>query len=79
MIRVRYFAGAADAAGRDELQLDAASTVGALKQHLAESHGAEFAGVLGRCSLMVNGSRLGDDAQIPDAATVDVLPPFAGG
>ncbi|PFG30569.1 MoaD/ThiS family protein [Paramicrobacterium agarici] len=79
MIRVRYFAGAADAAGRDEAQLDTATTVGALKQHLADAHGPEFAGVLERCSLMVNGSRLGDDAAIPDAATVDVLPPFAGG
>ncbi|MCW4458698.1 MoaD/ThiS family protein [Microbacterium sp. MPKO10] len=79
MIRVRYFAGAADAAGLDEQQLDAAATVGALRQRLADAHGAEFAGVLGRCSLMVNGSRLGDEATIPDAATVDVLPPFAGG
>lgn len=79
MIRVRYFAGAADAAGLDEQQLAAPATLGALRSQLSAAHGAEFTRVLGRCSLMVNGTRLGDDAEIPDAATVDVLPPFAGG
>jgi molybdopterin synthase sulfur carrier subunit len=36
--------------------------------------------VLPKCALLVAGARTtSDDAQIPDDATIDVLPPFAGG
>ncbi|SEB88502.1 Molybdopterin converting factor, small subunit [Paramicrobacterium humi] len=78
-MRIRYFAGAADAAGREEGSLAGPITLGALRTALTAEHGAEFARVLGRCSLLVDGSRLTDDDTVPDAATVDVLPPFAGG
>ena len=109
MITVRYFAGAAEAAGRDEERLDiadlgpaalapAALTLGApsptaprpawadtaltvadLRATLVASHGAEFARVLGRCSVLIGGVRAGDADLVPAGGVVDVLPPFAGG
>lgn len=78
-MRLRYFAGAAEAAGREEQQIDGPITLGALRAALSAEHGPEFAGVLGRCSLLVDGVRGADDVLAPDTATVDVLPPFAGG
>lgn len=79
MTRIRYFAGAAESAGQEEHELDGPMTLGELRQRLTGEHGAEFTRVLNRCSLLVDGARLDDDATVPDAATVDVLPPFAGG
>lgn len=78
-MKVRYFAGAAEAAGRDEQQIDEELTLGTLRTQLSEQHGVEFARVLGRCAVLVDGERLDDDALVPPGATVDVLPPFAGG
>ncbi|GAA1651790.1 MoaD/ThiS family protein [Microbacterium flavum] len=79
-MRVRLFAGAADAAGTEDEHLDPAPrSAGALRTVLAERFGAEFADVLSRCALLVDGKRAEDDATIPASATVDVLPPFAGG
>ncbi|WP_407358289.1 MoaD/ThiS family protein [Microbacterium sp. LTA6] len=78
-MKLRYFAGAADAAGREEQQVHGPITLGALRVVLSTEHGPEFADVLGRCSLLVDGTRGGDDVVVPDDATVDVLPPFAGG
>ncbi|WP_285727191.1 MoaD/ThiS family protein [Psychromicrobium xiongbiense] len=78
-MNIRFFAGAADAAGTQEQQLAGPMTLGALRAALTHAHGPEFARVLGRCSLMVDGVRAGDEAWIDESATVDVLPPFAGG
>ncbi|GAB3611340.1 MoaD/ThiS family protein [Humibacter ginsengiterrae] len=78
-MRVRFFAGAAEAAGLDEQQVDASMTFGELRAALADEHGAEFARVLERCAVRVDGARLADDDLVPADATVDVLPPFAGG
>ncbi|WP_241992991.1 MoaD/ThiS family protein [Cryobacterium frigoriphilum] len=79
MVSIRFFAGAAEAAGTESLTLETA-TVGALRHDLVERFGPEFARVLGLCALLVNGTRATDDAaRLPEAATVDVLPPFAGG
>ncbi|WP_129658142.1 MoaD/ThiS family protein [Rothia halotolerans] len=79
-MRIRYFAGAAEAAGLEESTVEGPLGVAELREALISAHGPEFARVLGRCSLLADGVRLGtDDAQVPDAATVDVLPPFAGG
>lgn len=79
MANVRYFAGAAEAAGVEAEQLEAA-TVGELLARMGETRGAELARVLARCSLLVNGVRT-DDPTAPLTAVdaVDVLPPFAGG
>jgi len=64
--------GPSDAAGHD-------FTLGALRSALADSYGAEFARVLRRCAVLVDGERLDDDDPVPAGATVDILPPFAGG
>lgn len=78
MITVRYFAGAAEAAGVDSEEV-AAATRGDLRAALLGRH-ARLAGVLDRCALLADGVRLDDDAApVPAGATVDVLPPFAGG
>lgn len=79
MPQVRYFAGAADAAGTASETVDA-TTLGALRDALVTAHGASFAQVLGRCSTLVDGEH-SSAADTPLAATavVDVLPPFAGG
>ncbi|MFC6354613.1 MoaD/ThiS family protein [Luethyella okanaganae] len=79
MARVRYFAAAAEAAGLDEETIDAVS-FGELSAEIVRLHGPGLEAVLRRCSLLVDGVRTdGADAAIADAATVDVLPPFAGG
>lgn len=79
-MRVRLFAGAADAAGTEDEHLDPAPRSAAdLRGLLARRYGAEFADVLSRCALLVDGKRAEGDAVIPASATVDVLPPFAGG
>ncbi len=78
MINVRYFAGAAEAAGVDGEVLSA-STAGVLRRAMVEAHGPGLARVLERCSLLADGVRVDDEAPLHDGATVDVLPPFAGG
>ena len=78
-MKLRYFAGAADAAGREEQQIDGPITIGELRAALSAEHGPEFAGVLDRCSMLVDSVRGADDVLVADTATVDVLPPFAGG
>lgn len=78
-MKVRYFAAAAEAAGVDEEDL-AGGTRGELVAAMVERHGSALGRVLDRCSLLASGERLdGDAAPVPAGATVDVLPPFAGG
>jgi molybdopterin synthase sulfur carrier subunit len=73
---VRYFAAAAEAAGRDEERLTA-STVGELHDTLLASHPA-LAPVLAKGSFLVDGVVTRDPARTL-GARVDVLPPFSGG
>ena len=79
MAVVRYFAGAAEAAGTDEEQLEGA-TVGEVLAAAQRAHGDRLATVLERCSVLHAG-RYADDEATPVSAgdTIDVLPPFAGG
>jgi len=56
-----------------------APTVADLRATLVAAHGAAFARVLGRCSVLVSGVRASDADPVPPGAVVDVLPPFAGG
>lgn len=81
-VTVRYFAAAAEAAGRDQEQLTLvggdSSTVGALRTELLERYGAPMAKVLRSGSFLVDGTVSRDDAR-PLGGTVDILPPFAGG
>ncbi|GAT74237.1 thiamineS protein [Microbacterium sp. HM58-2] len=77
MTTVRYFAAAEDAAGVATETTDAA-TLGDLRSELVDEHPA-LGPILGRCALLVDGTRVADDFAFSGAETVDVLPPFAGG
>lgn len=79
MTQIRHFAAAADAAGT--VSEDAsASTLGDLTDLLVHRHGEQFAAVLGRCSVLVDGRAVTDAAEsLLDARVIDILPPFAGG
>lgn len=73
---MRYFAAAAEAAGREEERLTA-STVGELRDTLLASYPA-MAAVLERGSFLVDGVVTRDPTRTL-GARVDVLPPFSGG
>jgi sulfur-carrier protein len=81
-VRVRYFAGARAAVGRDEetVQLPGAATLRDLTADLGGRHGAALTRVLTACSFLLDGVAVRDaGTAVPDGAAVDVLPPFAGG
>lgn len=79
MALVRYFAAAAQAAGRAEESVDAV-TLGPLVETLVHRHGHGLATVLERCSLLLDGEYVEDEATpVPTTGVLDVLPPFAGG
>ena len=78
MVEVRYFAAAADAAGKREEVLPVEGTVGDLRRELVERYGDAMARVLASGSFLVDGVVSRDDSRSL-GATVDVLPPFAGG
>jgi molybdopterin converting factor small subunit len=75
---VRYFAAAAEAAGR-ESEVLAGDTVGQLRSAMIALHGAELERVLTRCAVLVEGLRSDEGTDVAADAVVDVLPPFAGG
>ena len=77
-VTVRYFAAAADAAGRTEELLTVAPSVGALRALLAERYGPAMGRVLEVGSLLVDGV-VTRDPDRPLVGRADVLPPFAGG
>ncbi len=80
MLTVRYFAGArAAAGGLSAEQLDAASLED-LVTVLTQRHGERLGVVLKAASFLVDGLTCHDrQTALPGGATVDVLPPFAGG
>lgn len=79
MHTVRYFAGARAAAGVPAEDISA-PTLRALIDTLTARHGAPLGRVLAVASYLVDEVSWRDrDAALPDSATVDVLPPFAGG
>lgn len=75
-VLVRYFAAAAEAAGREEEQHSAA-TLGELRDTLLTSYPA-LAPVLAKGSFLVDGIVTRDPTRTL-GARVDVLPPFSGG
>ena len=77
-VLVRYFAAAAEAAGREEEQVTVEATAGALRTWLADRYGPAMQRVLDAGSLLVDGTVTRDPAR-PLRSKVDVLPPFAGG
>jgi len=81
-VTVRYFAAARAAAGveTEPLELPAGATVEDVIAAVREQHGAELARVLDRCSYLLDEVAVRDrTAAVPAGATLDVLPPFAGG
>jgi molybdopterin synthase sulfur carrier subunit len=79
-VTVRYFAAAADAAGREEerLDLEGPATVGGLREALLARYGAPMERVLRSGSFLVDG-RVERDPSAAVSDRVDILPPFAGG
>lgn len=79
-MEVRYFAGAADAAGVDSTVIDAAGLTGhGLLEMLAEGN-EHLRKVLEVSSLLADGVRVTDrSAALGEVERLDVLPPFAGG
>ena len=79
-IDVRYFAAAADAAGKasETLSLPAEADLAALVDELSTRYGARFAEILGVSAFLV-GDELTRDRTMACGPRVDVLPPFAGG
>ncbi|GGK37763.1 putative molybdenum cofactor biosynthesis protein D2 (MoaD2) / thiamineS [Pilimelia terevasa] len=79
MITIRYFAAAREAAGVAAERVPAGSLAAVLAAAAAR-HGAALAAVLDRCSYLVDGTAAHDRGRpVPAGATLDVLPPFAGG
>ena len=78
-MRVRFFAAAAEAAGCEERHIATNLTLGDLLTALRDEHGDEFSRVLDRCAIRVDGATVDERHPIAATATVDVLPPFAGG
>lgn len=80
MITVRYFAAARAAAGVECEQVPGGPVaLGDLVAALAGRHGAALAAVLDCCAFLVGGVRARPGHPVKPGATVDVLPPFAGG
>lgn len=81
-LTVRYFAAAKAAAGTGEeaVELAAGATVADAVAALGTAHGPELERVLLRCSFLLDEVAVRDrSAVVGGAATLDVLPPFAGG
>ncbi|CAB4792205.1 unannotated protein [freshwater metagenome] len=77
-VTVRFYAAARKAAGISEIQLEPASAM-QLLDRAVEAH-PNLAQVLPQCSFLLNEVALHDlRTQVLDGATLDVLPPFAGG
>ena len=77
-VLVRYFASAAEVAGREEELIPAVATVGQLRAVLVHQYGDAMARVLASGSFLVDGVVSRDDERAV-GGRVDVLPPFAGG
>lgn len=79
--RVRWFAGAAHAAGVSEEVIEATEVPeGATLAGFLATHRPGAATVLERCSFLADGKGIDRDAAWPrGAGVVDVLPPFTGG
>jgi molybdopterin converting factor small subunit len=79
-ITVRYFAAARAAAGVETEAVEVAGTVDDAIRAIRDRHGAELGRVLDRCSFLLDEVAVRDrSTTLPAGATLDVLPPFAGG
>ncbi|MFC8845628.1 MULTISPECIES: MoaD/ThiS family protein [unclassified Micromonospora] len=79
-LTIRYFAGARAAAGTAEETASAGCGLDELTDELTRRHGERLAAVLRVASFLVDGVTCHDRrTPLPAGATIDVLPPFAGG
>lgn len=79
-VTVRYYAGAKAAAGVGEDLVPAGLSLDQLAAELAGRRGERLGSVLKAASFLVDGVACHDrGTALPEGATVDVLPPFAGG
>lgn len=80
---IRYWAAARDAAGVAEERYEAGTLAELIDLATGRHEGHQFSQVLGCCSFLVDGAPVGarDHGAIAldDGATVEALPPFAGG
>ncbi|GLW29947.1 MoaD/ThiS family protein [Actinoplanes regularis] len=80
MLTIRYFAGARAAARGVSTEEISAGSLAELVQILTDRHGEQLGLVLKVASFLVDGLTCHDRrAALPTGATVDILPPFAGG
>jgi molybdopterin synthase sulfur carrier subunit len=87
MVTVRYWAAAKQAAGLAEEKVSADTLAEALAAASTARGPAQavdaFDAVLARSSFLVDGAPVGsralDSVHLPEAAVIEVLPPFAGG
>ena len=86
IIRVRYWAAARAAAGTeaDDLSVDGPITLAEVRRRAVAQHpGSRLADVLRACSTLVGDQPVGtadpDTLLVDPGASVEFLPPFAGG
>ncbi|MCK9795847.1 MoaD/ThiS family protein [Isoptericola sp. 4D.3] len=79
-VGLRYFAAARAALGRAEetIAVPPGATVADVVGRVAAATPAAEP-VLARCSVLLDGRRAAPSDVVPDGATLDLLPPFAGG
>jgi sulfur-carrier protein len=75
-VTVRFWAGARRAAGHAEESM-CADSLREVRDRLAAR--PELTAIVAAASFLVDGEQAAGDAPLRAAATVDVLPPFAGG
>lgn len=81
-VTVRYFAAARSAAGVEieKVQVPSGAGVDVLLAAVRGQHGPELSRVLERCSFLLDEVAVRDPSTpLGEGATLDVLPPFAGG
>ena len=81
MVTVRFFAGAAQAAGVDSARVPAAANQ-TLREIAQIASSADLTNILEVSSFLVDGALTDGDTPLGESATngqLDVLPPFAGG
>jgi len=81
-VQVRYFAAARAAAGtaQETITLTGRVTIADVLRAVCDAHGAPLGTVLDRCSYLLDEVAVhGTTTPVADGATLDVLPPFAGG
>lgn len=79
---MRYWAGVRAAAGIEQESFRATTVAEALRQARGAHPDPEFSRVLGICSLLRDGRRIGPehfDEPLATDVLLEALPPFAGG